>query len=67
MAGALLDYLIENLNFAKDFNNFEKMASKVKKNNIFIHDISVNFSRSLALSLSHSVFYKENILTAIKT
>ena len=36
MAGALLDYFIENLNFAKDFNNFEKMASKVKKNNIFI-------------------------------
>ena len=25
MAGALLDYFIENLNFAKDFNNFEKI------------------------------------------
>ena len=36
MAGALLDYFINNLKFAKDFTNFEKMASKIKKNDILI-------------------------------
>ena len=36
MAGALLDYFINNLRFAKDFTNFEKMASKIEKNDILI-------------------------------
>ena len=36
MAGALLDYFIENLNYAKNFNDFEKMALTKQRNNIFI-------------------------------
>ena len=36
MAGSLIDYFINNLNYAKDFVHFEKIANKAKKNNIFI-------------------------------
>ena len=31
MAGSLIDYFINNLNYAKDFVHFEKIANKAKK------------------------------------